>query len=70
MKDGGVILDIKKMIVLTYVSFNRFNKIWCVRNISGRIKVMFFKILVFLVFFYGCETWKMIKGEEKKFDIF
>lgn len=70
MKDGGATSDIKKMTALAYASFNRLNKIWCARNISRRTKAMLFKTLVLSVLLYGCETWKMTKGEEKKLDIF
>ena len=69
-KDGGDTLDIKKRTALAYASFNRLNKIWRARGINRKTKATLFKTLVLSVLLYGCETWKMTKGEEKKLDIF
>lgn len=55
--------------MLVYASFNRLNKIWRARNISRKTKATLFKTLVLSGLLYGCETRKMIKGEEKKLDI-
>ena len=65
-KDGGATLAIKKRTALAYASFNRLIKIWRARNISRKTKATLFKTLVLSVLLYGCETWKMSKGEEKK----
>ena len=64
-KDGEAALDIKKRTALVYASFNRLIKIWRARNISRKTKATLFKTLLLSVLLYGCETWKMTKGEEK-----
>ena len=40
------------------------------RNISRKTKAMLSKTLVLSMLLYGCGTWKMTKGEEKKLNIF
>ena len=69
-RDGGGTLDIKKRTVLAYASCNRLNNIWSARGISRNTKATLFKTLVLSVLLYGCETWKLTKGEEKKLDTF
>ena len=41
-----------------------------VRNFIRKTKATLFKTLVLSGLLYGCETWKMTKGEEKKLEIF
>ena len=67
-RDRGGTLEINKRTALAYASFNGLNKIWRARGISRKTKVTFFKTVVLSVFLYGCETWKLTKGEEKKLD--
>ena len=64
-KDGAT-LDIKKRAALAYASFNRLIEIWSARNMSRKTKATLFKTLVLSVLLYGCETWQMTKGKEKK----
>nr|KAG5687784.1 hypothetical protein BaRGS_025678 [Batillaria attramentaria] len=69
-KDGGGTADIKKRIALASASFKRLSNIWQATNISRKTKASLFKSLVLSVLLYGCETWKLTKGEEKRLDIF
>ena len=50
--------------------FVRMKKTWRSSNISRRTKLKLFKTLVVPVVLYGCETWKMNKGDNKVLDVF
>ena len=69
-KDGGATADIKKRIALASAQFKRLSHIWQAGGINRRTKASLFKSLVLSVLLYGCETWKLTKGEEEKLDIF
>ena len=69
-KDGGSTADMKKRIGLASSTFNRLSKIWTATDIGRKTKVSLFKSLVLSVLLYGCETWKLTKGEENKLDVF
>ncbi|KAK7495707.1 hypothetical protein BaRGS_00013154, partial [Batillaria attramentaria] len=69
-KDGGGTADIKKRVALASASFKRLSNIWQATNISRKTKASLFKSLVLSVLLYGCETWKLTKGEEKRLDVF
>ena len=69
-KDGGSTADIKRRIALASASFRKLNNIWRARDINKKTKASLFKSLVLSVLLYGCETWKLTKGEEEKLDIF
>ncbi|KAI4883820.1 hypothetical protein NFI96_002543 [Prochilodus magdalenae] len=69
-KDGGGTADVKKRIALASAQMKRLSNIWQDRNISRKTKAFLFKSLVLSILLYGCETWKLTKGEEGKLDIF
>ena len=69
-KDGGTTADIKRRIALASSQMKTLNNIWKATSISRRTKASLFKSLVLSVLLYGCETWKLTKGEEEKLDIF
>ena len=48
----------------------KLGNIWKTNNIGRKTKATLFKSLVISVLLYGCETWKLTKGEEEKLDIF
>ena len=68
--DGGSTADLKKRIALASAAYKRLGKIWQATDIGRKTKVSLFKSLVLSVLLYGCETWKLTKGEEKKLDVF
>ena len=69
-KDGGGTAAIQKRIALASATFNKLSKVWSDRDIGRKTKATLFKTLVLSVLLYGCETWKLTKGEEKKLDTF
>ena len=69
-KDGGSTADIKKRIALASAAFKRLSNIWQATDIGRKTKASLFKSLVLAVLLYGCETWKLTRGEEEKLDIF
>ena len=42
----------------------RYAFVWISSNISRKTKLKINKSLVLLVLLYGCETWKMNKGDD------
>ncbi|KAL7831358.1 hypothetical protein SRHO_G00308610 [Serrasalmus rhombeus] len=48
----------------------RLSNIWQAGNISRKTKASLFKSLVLSILLYGCEAWKLTKGDEEKLDIF
>ena len=70
MLDGSSTADVKKRIALASASFKRLSSIWQATDIGRKTKASLFKSLVLSVLLYGCETWKLTKGEEEKLDIF
>ena len=69
-KDGGGTADIKRRIALASTQFKRLSNIWKAGDINRKTKTSLFKSLVLTVLLYGCETWKLTKGEEGKLDSF
>jgi hypothetical protein len=69
-KDGGSTVDVRKRVAMASAQFKRLTNIWQAGNISRKTKISLFKSLVLSVLLYGCETWKLTKGEERKLDIF
>ena len=69
-KDVGGTADMKRRIALASGQMKKLRKIWKTSNISRKTKATIFKSLVVSVLLYGCETWKLTKGEEDKLDVF
>ena len=51
-------------------AFNKLKKIWISNIILRKRKLRLYKTLVVPVLFYGSETWKMIKGDDKAVNVF
>ena len=68
--NGGGTTDVKKREALAIAQMKRLSNIWQAGHIGRKTKASLFKTLVISVLLYGCETWKMTKGEEEKLDIF
>ena len=62
--------DIKNRPSKARGAFVRLKKIWNSKIISRRTKLRLYKTLVIPVLLYGCETWKMNKGDDKRIDVF
>ena len=69
-KQGGGTEDINNRINKARCTFKKLNKVWSAGNIRRRTKVRLYNALVKTVLLYGCETWKMNKGDEKKLNTF
>ena len=67
---GGGMKDIKNRLSKARGAFVRLEKIWNSKSISRRTKLRLYKTLVVPVLLYGCETWKMNKGDDKRIDVF
>ena len=50
--------------------FVRLKKIWNSKSISRKTKRRLYKTIVVPVLLYGCETWKMNKGNDKRIKVF
>ena len=51
-------------------AFQNLTKLKNTRGVGKKTKIKLYKTLVRSVLLYGCETWKITKGEEKKLDAF
>ena len=69
-KEGGGMKDLKNRLSKARSSFVKLKKIWSSNSISMKTKLKLFKTLVVPVLLYGCETWKMNKGDGKAVDVF
>ena len=67
--DGGGAIDLRKRLGMAYGAFLKLKKMWQT-NIGRKNKIQLFKILVLSTPLYGCETWKLTQGEERKLDTF
>jgi len=48
----------------------RLERIWRASNLNFTTKYSLFRPLVLSIFLYGCETWTLLSGAEKKIDGF
>ena len=62
--------DLKNRLSKARGAFVRLRRIWNSSNISRVTKLRLYKTLVLPVLLYGCETWKMNKGDDKIVDVF
>ena len=62
--------DLKNGIVKAQNTFTKLGKIWNSNKITRKTKTRLYKTLVTPVLLYGCETWKMTKGDNKVIDTF
>ena len=51
-------------------AMKKLHKIWQTTEIGRKTKASLFKSLILSTLLYGCETWKLTKGEEEKLDAF
>ena len=51
-------------------AFTKLNKVWNSNQISKKTKIKWYKSIVRPVLLYGCETWKIIKSDERKLGTF
>ena len=69
-KEGGGMRDLRNRISKARGAFIKLKKIWSSKSITRRTKIKLYKTLVVPVLLYGCETWKMNKGDDKEIDVF
>ena len=67
---GGGMGDPKNRITRACNTFTKLGKIWNNNKITRKNKIKLLKTLVMPVLLYGCETWKMNKGDNKLIDTF
>ena len=60
----------KNRIHKARMSFIKLKKIWNSSKFVLRTKLRLFKSLVLSVLLYGCETWKINEGDNKRLDTF
>ena len=68
--EGGGMGDLKNRITRARNTFTKLGKIWNNNKITRKTKIKLFTTLVTPVLLYGCETWKMNKGDNKLIDTF
>ena len=69
-KEGDGMKDIKSRLSKSRGAFVRLKQVWNCSNISRRTKLKLYKSLIIPVLLYGCETWRMNKGDDKMVDVF
>jgi len=69
-KEGGGSRDIKNRLQKASGAFQRLGKVWAARGIGRGTKIRLFKTLLQPVLFYGCETWKITKADERRLNSF
>ena len=62
--------DLKNRITRAHNTFTKLGNIWNNNKITRKTKIKLFKTLETPVLLYGCETWKMNKGDNKLIDMF
>ena len=62
--------DLRSRVSKARGAFIRLKKIWSSNSITKRTKLKLYRTLVMPVLLYGCETWKMNKGDNKVVDVF
>ena len=68
-KEGGAAEDIRRRIGKACAAYYRLSKVWKNTNIFTKTKVKILKSNVVSVLLYGCESWRMTRGDEQKLDV-
>ena len=69
-KEGGGGKDMDSRLNKARAAFTKLNKVWNSNQISRKTKIKLYKSIVRPGLLYGCETWKIIKSDERKLDSF
>ena len=69
-KEGGGGKDMDSRLNKARAAFTKLNKVWNSNQTSRNTKIKLYKSIVRPVLLYGCETWKIIKSDERKLDSF
>ena len=67
---GGADDDINSRLCKARTVFGKLSGIWKSSILSKMTKIRIFKSNVIAVLLYGCESWRMTKGDEAKLDTF
>ena len=62
--------DLKNRLSKARGAFIKMKKIWNSKSTTRKTKLRLYKTLVVPVLLYGCETWKMNKGDNKAINVF
>ena len=68
--DGDCSHEIKRCLFLGRKVMNHLDSIFKSRDITLLTKVRLFKVMVFPVVMYGCESWTVKKAERQRIDAF
>ena len=67
---GGADDDITSRLCKARAVFGKLTGVWKSSILSRSTKIRIFKSNVIAVLLYGCESWRITKGDEAKLDIF
>ena len=67
---GGADDDINSRLCKARAAFGKLSGVWKSSILSKNTKIRIFKSNVIAVLLYGCESWRMTKGDEAKLDTF
>ena len=67
---GGADDDINSRLCKARAVFGKLSSVWKSSILSKSTKIRIFKSNVIAVLLYGCESWRMTKGDEAKLDTF
>ena len=67
---GGADDDITSRLCKARAVFGKLSGVWKSSILSKSTKIRLFKSNVIAVLLYGCESWRMTKGDEAKLDTF
>ena len=69
-KPGGADDDITSRLCKARAVFGKLSGVWKSSILSKSTKIRIFKSNVRAVLLYGCESWRITKGDEAKLDTF
>ena len=67
---GGAGEDISSRLGKAQAVYCNLKNIWRSNQLSKNTKLRIFRFSVLAVLLYGCKTWRMIKSDETKLDVF